>query len=59
MTEKIVMLDDPEAAHAASEFDDDQRPHLDEGAEMLGRLIVYVCVVIVVIGSVAAMVWLR
>ena len=48
-----------EAVHAASEFDDDQRPHLDDGAEMLGRLIVYVGVVIVVIGSVAAMVWLR
>lgn len=49
----------PEAANAASEFDDDPRPHLDDGAEMLGRLIVYAGVVIVVIGSVAAMVWLR
>lgn len=47
----------PEAAHAASEYDDEQRPHLDDSAEMLGRLIVYVGIVIVVIGSMAAMVW--
>ena len=47
----------PEAAHAASEFDDDRRPHLDDGAEMLGRLIVYGAVFMAAFGAVAAMVW--
>lgn len=47
----------PEAAHAASEFDDDQRPHLDDSAEMLGRLIVYGAVFMAALGAVAAMVW--
>lgn len=49
----------PEAAHAASEYDDDPRPHLDDSAEMLGRLIVYAGIFIAVIGGVAAMVWTR
>lgn len=31
----------PEAAHAASEFDNDKPAQLDDSAEMLGRLLIY------------------
>ncbi len=41
----------PEAAHAASEYPDTtDRPEMDGGPEMLGRLLVYA--VIVVIGCI-------
>lgn len=46
----------PEAAHAASEYDDDRRPHLDDGAEMLGRLFIYAICVVAAVSTVAA-VW--
>lgn len=33
-----------------------EHPHIDDSAEMLGRLIVYACIVAVAVGSLAAVV---
>lgn len=39
--DEYVSTIQPEAAHAASEFDNDKPAQLDDSAEMLGRLLIY------------------